>query len=111
MTRFEIKVSGDGTKCELWVAGDVDLASAEEFSEMALLGLRTKAVNTLVIDLGAVDFLDSTGMGALVTVRNEVVALGTELRLREVPERVRKVLEVAGLDTAFSIDNEFRTDR
>jgi anti-anti-sigma factor len=58
-----------------------------------------------VIDLAKVTFMDSTGLGALVTIRNASHRLSKQLSLRSVPERVQKLLAVTGLDRAFVIDS------
>jgi anti-anti-sigma factor len=103
MTTFSTKISIDGPSCDLHIAGDVDIASAGALTEIGLLCLHTEAVRSLVVDLGAVTFLDSTGIGALIVLRNESIELGTDLRLRDLPERVRKVLEITGLTSVFSL--------
>jgi len=53
----------------------------------------------LVIDFGAVTFLDSTGLGALVTSLKRVQALGGDLRLAQVPQTVRMMIELTSLQS------------
>jgi anti-sigma B factor antagonist len=53
----------------------------------------------LVIDLGAVTFLDSTGIGALVTSLKRAQAKGGDLRLAHVPHTVRMTLELTSLQS------------
>ena len=55
-----------GSDCALIrVAGEIDVYSAPQLRE-AILGLIGTGVSHVIADLRAVDFLDSTGLGAIV---------------------------------------------
>ena len=62
---FEVELEVRGE--ELWVLprGDLDLAAAPELRESLSLALRSDAPS-IVIDLRGLDFLDSTGLKALI---------------------------------------------
>ena len=51
----------------------------------------------LVIDFSAVTFLDSTGLGALITGLKRAQELGGDLRLAQVPHNVRMMIELTAL--------------
>jgi anti-sigma B factor antagonist len=51
----------------------------------------------LVLDLSAVTFLDSTGLGSLVSSLKRAEAAGGDLRLAQVPQTVRMTLELTSL--------------
>lgn len=55
----------------------------------------------LVIDLGAVEFLDSSGLRALLSARQDVVDRGGSMALRGQSERVQRILEVTGVQNLF----------
>ena len=61
-------------------------------------------MRTIVIDMGAVTFLDSRGMAVLVDLHTEALRRGGKLSLVAVPRRVVKALGIAGLDQVFQID-------
>ena len=65
MTDFDVDL--EARDDELWVlpTGDLDLAAAPELRETLSLALRSDAP-AIVIDLRGLDFLDSTGLKALV---------------------------------------------
>jgi anti-sigma B factor antagonist len=50
------------------------------------------------VDMSAVTFLDSSGIGMLVAARRAAEVKGITLKLREPGPMVRMVLEVANLD-------------
>lgn len=78
----------------LAVSGDLDIAAVDDFLHRAgaLLG-----AGVLEVDLGAVTFIDSTGLGALVQLRRQADAAGAQVRLTNVPARVGRLLELTGL--------------
>ena len=86
----------------LTVAGDLDLATVEEFRERAT-GALTDFAGTLRIDLSGVRFIDSSGIGALITIRERAAAGRHALILDRPSSRVRTVLALAGLTGAFQL--------
>jgi anti-sigma B factor antagonist len=87
------------------VSGELDLATSPLLIE-ALDLLAHVAITTVVLDLSAVEFLDSTGLGALVSIRRTLLAAGRSLRLRDVPANARDLLAVTGLDTVFDVETD-----
>jgi anti-sigma B factor antagonist len=53
----------------------------------------------LVIDFVAVTFLDSTGLGVLITSLKRAMALGGDLHLARVPQTVRMMIELTSLQS------------
>jgi anti-anti-sigma factor len=53
----------------------------------------------LVIDFSGVTFLDSTGLGALITSLKRAQELGGNLRLAQVPHSVRMMIELTSLQS------------
>ena len=76
--------------------GELDVATAN-----GLVGsLVELAGSTVVVDLSGLTFMDSTGIGALVTARNRILATGLgELVLTRPGGIVRQALEIVGLGT------------
>ena len=55
----------------------------------------------LVVDLGQVKFIDSFGLGALVSALRVVRAANGDLKLAAVPQSVEAVLRLTRLNTVF----------
>jgi anti-sigma B factor antagonist len=95
----EVVRNGDVVVVRL--AGELDLYNAE-----VVRAALTEAVegepNLLVVDLGAVQFLDSTALGVLVEARAKLANRGA-FRLAAPGLEPRRALEVAGLDRHFSV--------
>lgn len=85
-----------GTTAFLAPTTPLDLESAENFSAQAR-SARGRS-RCLIVDLSQVDYVDSTGVRALMRLRNEMDAEGKELRLVIQPnsraERTLKLLRL-----------------
>jgi anti-sigma B factor antagonist len=103
---FRIKAVPAGGSCTLFLSGEADLANAPDIVELGTASLGEPGTSLLTVDLGALSFIDSTAIGALITLHNLAMASGKQLVLAHVPPRVRQVLLIAGLDHVFTIDGE-----
>src|SRR5574341_2634672 len=84
------------------VEGRIDSSNATELGQ-ALNERINKGKLNLVVDLTQVDYMSSGGLRELVAALKRVKKDGGDLRLCSPSERVREVLELAGLDTIFQI--------
>ncbi|GGQ06202.1 STAS domain-containing protein [Streptomyces pseudogriseolus] len=91
----------------LEVAGDLDHSNAQQLRRAAA-GAVLSAGLLLVVDLGELGFCDSSGITALIAVRNHVVAAGAGLVLVAVPETLRRLLSLTGLDQVFDLRDSHR---
>jgi anti-sigma B factor antagonist len=99
---LSLRATTDSPATVLAVSGEVDAYSApalrERISEILADGSRH-----LVVDLNGVEFIDSTGLGALVGGLKEARAAGGRLDLVCSVDRVIKLLRITGLDDVFTI--------
>jgi anti-sigma B factor antagonist len=83
------------------LSGDVDIAVKEDLR--ARLDAAAEQSNTVDIDLSKVQYADSTALGLIIALRNRLRERGGTVRLVAPSDRVRKLLNYAGLDNAFEI--------
>lgn len=90
----------DGTAVAA-VAGEIDLATVEQVERAlaapAAAGLR------VIVDLTGCDFIDSSGLRALVSARSTAAEAGGGIALVVGDPGLLRVLEVAALDQVFEI--------
>lgn len=80
------------------VRGAVDLATADAFLATATGALTELPAQTrLTLDVGAVEFIDSYGLSALIRVKRLASELGVEVVLANVPPNVHDLLDLGGL--------------
>ncbi len=90
------------------LTGRIVLGDEIDQLRTAVRNLLAAGKNRIVLNLAAVDYIDSSGVGELVgsftTVRNS----GGELKLLSLSQKVHDVLHVTKLYTVFDIkDDEF----
>ena len=80
--------------------GELDLASVPRLRQevVALVGDGHRDV---VLDLAAVDFIDSVGLGGVVAVAKRVLGAGGRFRVARPEQRVWSVFELVGLDAVI----------
>lgn len=94
--------------CCVAVAGEVDVESAPRMRD-ALLRSIAEEEEAVILDLGAVTFLDSSGLAALVVVDRAARAKGVRFRLQSVPPRVTRLLTLTGLNALLTRDADTMT--
>ena len=84
------------------VAGEVDIETAPRMR--AALAAAIDAGQPIVVDLGAVTFMDSFGFGVLAAAHQQGARAGTPVLLRAVSHRIRHLLGLLGLDEVLAIE-------
>jgi anti-sigma B factor antagonist len=95
-----IETSDDGEAVVLSLQGELDLTSAPTF-ERELRAAESANPRRLIIDLSRLEFMDSTGLRALLLARGRAQSDGYSLALRRGPRQVQRVLELTQTVDAF----------
>lgn len=86
------------------VSGEIDLYTAPRLhSELAAVISRAAPDSRVTVDLSGVDFCDSTGMNVLLTSLRQANDRGIGFELATPRPAVKKILQVTGLDSVFTI--------
>lgn len=83
-----------------YLAGEIDHDSAQNLRIRLDDALLTRTPRTLVLDLGGVGFMDSSGVGLILGRQRCARSLGGTLRIQHAPEQLRRVLQLAGIACA-----------
>ncbi|MGH8870774.1 MAG: STAS domain-containing protein [Acidimicrobiia bacterium] len=86
---------GGGGSDRIVFEGSLDLATAGELRDM-IQERRAHDLSEIVVDLTDVGFVDSIGIGLLVTTHNRLEEEGVTMRL-VVPSRLKELLRLSGL--------------
>lgn len=81
--------------------GSLEASNVMDFRE-AVMGL-LKEGDKVALDLGKVNFMDSSGLGAIVALGKRVAEGEGELKLAGITPQVRMVFELTCLHQAFEI--------
>lgn len=97
---MEFTVSQQGKVTVISLVGSIDASEADKFS--GALDAQIKGGYTrLVADLSQLEFINSTGLRALVQALKDANRRGGDLRLASVQPRFLKVLEITGFTSLF----------
>lgn len=92
----------DGDRAVLAVTGEVDVYTAPTLREHILTAINEGAT-TVVVDLSAVSFMDSTGLGVLVGALKRLRQAEGRLVVVCTSEPVLKIFAVTGLMDVFGV--------
>jgi anti-anti-sigma factor len=99
---FRLAARPDGDCMRVRLAGDIDMAATFKLEPELDRLMGENDVRRLVLDLADVRFIDSAGLGALLSIRERTRSLEIGLRLTNVPDAVTRMLEPRGIDEAFA---------
>jgi anti-sigma B factor antagonist len=105
----ELNVSSrsQGDHAIVIASGEIDLYTAPRLhSELAAVIASAAPVPRVTVDMSGVEFCDSTGMNVLLSCLRQVQERGGEFALAAPRPAVRKILQVTGLDSVFTIAAE-----
>jgi len=90
------------------VKGDMDLYNAHELKNV-VNRLIDKRISNIIINLEKVDYIDSSGIGALIHIFTSIKRNGYNLRISNVHGSVAKVIKLTKLMGYFPIVDEVKT--
>jgi anti-anti-sigma factor len=90
----------------LVLSGEIDVSCADRIRAAGLRCLAVEGCQQLTVDLLDVTFMDSSGIAALVAIRNQADAASQKLILHRPQPSVQRVLDVTGLTSVFVIDEQ-----
>ncbi|MGB1287616.1 MAG: STAS domain-containing protein [Aggregatilineales bacterium] len=98
----DVNVSNHNNVTLIEVSGRIDSMTANQLGDA--LGTEIDGGNVnVVLDLSHVDYMSSAGLREIVTALKKVKRSQGNMVLAQPSDRVREVLEMAGLDTIFRI--------
>ncbi len=84
------------------VDGQLIVANRNELKDKVLKSLED-GESKFVLDFSSTEYIDSSGLGVLVSVSKKIREAGGELRLAGLNEDLRMLFELTKLDTLFKI--------
>lgn len=103
METFRVRVvPGTDGICTLMLSGEFDLAVVEDVIALGTASLNDATTQTLILDLAALTFADSSALGAMIRLRNIAARQDKRMMLAHVPPKIVRLLHLAGLDDVFA---------
>jgi len=97
-----VEVTSSTELATVFVLGELDIALAVELRRAVDAALASPA-DRIVLDLARVDYIDSTGLGALVGAMTKAEQHAKKLVLRSPSRAARTLLARTGLASSFDV--------
>ncbi len=89
-----------------YLSGEIDHDAAQDLRIQLDDALLNRTPRILVLDLGGVGFMDSSGIGLILGRQRCARMLGGSLKIQHAPEQLRRVLRLAGIPCTEDAGNE-----
>ncbi len=100
---FQVSKNGDVSLIE--VEGQLIVGNRQELKQQVLEQLEG-GDRKFVVDFANTGYIDSSGLGVLVSLSKKIREQGGELRLSSLNEDLRTLFELTKLDTLFTIADD-----
>jgi anti-sigma B factor antagonist len=98
---IHIHATADDTKV-FELKGSLDIATSPTV-RAALQDAAERGEHGIIVDLSGLDFIDSTGLGALIGSQRRAKEKGAEVRLVVREGQILRLLRITGLLTVFGV--------
>ncbi len=99
---MDIQFKDMGEHKIILVSGEVDLYNVSELKK-ALFSITDGKHSSVIVDMSNVNYMDSSGIGALVAGQKKMRAHNGKFALMKIHEDVLNILKLATLDKFFKI--------
>ncbi len=91
------------------VTGEIDLYTAPRLHGELATVMADGAAARIIVDMSGVEFCDSTGMNVLLAAQRRARDGGGDLQLAGPRPAIRKVLQLTGLESVFTVLDDTAT--
>ena len=102
---MDIKINYDDQERKIFVdlEGDLDLNSVTDFKRSLDESIGKNQAD-IVIDCSQLRYIDSTGLGVLVSILKKVKEYGGTIKIKQLKPYLFKIFDVTGLTGVFEIE-------
>lgn len=107
---LDIQKTATDELCELTLKGEIDVYTAPTLKQELVALIEGGCVN-VIVDLGGVAFIDSSGLGVLVSALRRARERDGSVRIVCSRDSVLKIFRITGLDKVFPIFSDISEAR
>ena len=90
---------------EVSVIGDLDINNVDLFRN-SVIERFDEENKDVVLDFKALDYIDSTGLGAIIAIYKEVKEAGKTIKVINAKRNIKKLFVITELDSLFEIGDQ-----
>lgn len=99
---FELDFKNDENLI-FYLSGDIDINNVEDFKEK-VFNIYDVNKNNIVLDLKDLNYIDSTGLGAIMSIYKKAKDDSNELTILNPKKNIKKLFMITELDTVFNME-------
>ncbi len=99
---MKISISKSGSGAHVGLAGSMYVENAAELREK-LIGLLEDGVTSITLDFSALDYIDSSGLGVLISIHKRTLQKGGRMTIHGLRGMVEELFKLTRLDLVFNI--------
>lgn len=99
--KFQTTITTESNVCTVYLKGELDLSVAPEF-RLVLEPLVGDTSLDLVINLKELKYIDSTGIGILLSILKARHGMDVKFTVEEVPPQIQKLFDMTGIAKFFT---------
>jgi anti-sigma B factor antagonist len=99
---MNIEIKDTDNQVNVIVNGDIEMMTIKEFKEK-LFDLGQNVDKDVELDLSNVDYIDSSGVGVLISLMKLQKKKGKTLKIAKVSSQVMNVLQLSSLSDVFNL--------
>ena len=107
---LDIQMNQAGDLCEMVLSGEVDVYTAPRVKQELVARIEGGCIN-VIVDLEGVAFIDSSGLGVLVSALRRARERDGSVRIVCTRDSVLKIFRITGLDKVFPIFSDISEAR
>lgn len=98
---FEIEKFIEDKKVKIVPVGDLDIVNSKSFKDEVLKLMEEN--QEILIDGEKLDYMDSTGLGVLISLYKKAKSTNSRLYLTNLKPNIYKLFDITGLNNVFEI--------
>lgn len=110
-TPFGIEIANNGANgAQLRVSGEVDMASTGLLVD-TIMSLAPDSMHEVIVDLGNMTFIDSTGLSGLVSAHRRLAERQVRLVVINASSRTLELMRITGIEGVLNIERAVTPER
>ncbi|MFD2611819.1 STAS domain-containing protein [Paenibacillus gansuensis] len=106
MDKFQIRTENKENECVLYVSGELDLSMAGEMRS-AVEPLMEQTERTLVLNLKDLTYIDSTGIGIILSILKARTANKGPFLVEDIPVKIKRLFDMTGVSKFIPTNGQF----
>jgi len=108
--KFMFYKQSDGKENRIYLSGELDLSAASSLANVLDSVVRNEE-EKLILDLKELKYIDSTGIGLIVSAIKVRAAMHAAFQVDHIPAKVRRLFDITGVSSYLQSNGSLRENQ